>query len=61
MKYGVMPLWGLCAAVFLFAAESKAVAQTTDSGAPIVLVPLEEVVAPDKVSLPQLVIAVPPL
>ncbi len=61
MKYGVMPLWGLCAAAFLFAAESKAVAQTTDSGAPIVLVPLEEVVAPDKVSLPQLVIDVPPL
>ena len=60
-KYAVMPLWGLCAAAFLFAAGSTAVAQTTDSGAPIRLVPLEEIVAPDEMSLPQVVTDAPRL
>ncbi len=55
-KYAVMPLWGLFAAALLFATGSTAMAQTTDSDAPIRLVPLEEVVAPDEVSLPQVAI-----
>ena len=60
-KYAVMPLWGLCAAALLFAAGSTAVAQTTDSDAPIRLVPLEEIVAPDEISPPQVAIDVPRL
>jgi len=51
-RYGATPLWGLCAVALLIAATGPAVAQTTDSDAPIRLVPLEEIVAPDEISPP---------
>ena len=51
-RYGAAPLWGFCAVALLIAAWGPAVAQTTDSDAPIRLVPLEEIVAPDEILSP---------
>lgn len=51
-RYGAAPLWGFCAAALLIVAAGSAVAQTADSDAPIRLVPLEEIVAPDEILAP---------
>jgi len=58
-RYGAAPLWGFCAVALLIAAGGPAVAQTTDLDAPIRLVPLEEIVAPDEISPPPVAIDLP--